>query len=162
MELARRARELPGLPDAIAGATSVARVHRHTRHVETIRFVRALCEAIAPWDRVALAEADREAVLGDVATFVSESIAALPTRLALLFGVGMAGFRFVVRVQTLRGFCDLSLERRTHVVAMWAWGPIGLTRQLFRVVRSTAMLAFFDHPGVRSEPPLKPYAKRRG
>ncbi len=47
-----------------------------------------------------------------------------------------------------RPFTMLSLETRRKVVNFWAYGPIPLTRQMFRALRSTALLAFFENPEV--------------
>jgi hypothetical protein len=48
----------------------------------------------------------------------------------------------------VRSFCGLPLDTRRRVVAGWAYGPVPLTRQLFRSLRSIALLAYFEHPTV--------------
>jgi uncharacterized protein (TIRG00374 family) len=84
------------------------------------------------------------ATLVQVATFLAQETQALPARLNLMFEIGMAVFRVYVRVRTLRSFCALDVERRRGVVHAWAFGRIGLLRQLFRPVRSVALLAYYD------------------
>ncbi len=84
------------------------------------------------------------------ADFVHGQLAALPPPLAVLFNAGMAFFRFVTRLRYLRGFCDLSLETRVRWTSRWAAGSVGLLRKLFKPVRATALLAYYEHPAVRA------------
>jgi len=90
-----------------------------------------------------------------VAAFVAEEMRALPARLAFLYDAGMVAFRIYVRLRYLRSFCGLGVARRQAAMHSWAFGPIGLLRQLFRPARSTALLAYYD----RCEAITKP---RRG
>jgi uncharacterized protein (TIRG00374 family) len=85
-----------------------------------------------------------QAVLMEVATFVAQEMDALPPRLRLLYRAGMAAFRLSVRVRHLRSFCALDVERRGLAIQAWAFGPIGVFRQLFRPVRSIALLAYYE------------------
>jgi uncharacterized membrane protein YbhN (UPF0104 family) len=84
------------------------------------------------------------AAVDEAATFLAEQINALPSRLRLLYGVGMAVFRLWVRVSERQGFCMLSADRRRAAMYAWAFGRIGLLRQLFRPVRSTVLLAYYE------------------
>lgn len=63
-----------------------------------------------------------------------------------MYAAGMAGFRFYVRLRYLRSFCALDLERRRRAVDAWAFGRLALLRQLFRPVRSLALLAYYERP----------------
>jgi uncharacterized protein (TIRG00374 family) len=143
--LARKARQSPSV--ASVGGVPVRVIAR----IEPVRPRRAA----TAYD-VALAEAlvapsgkpmDPEA-LRAVATFMAEEMDSLPPRLRLLYEAGMATFRFYVRLRTLRSFCGLDLARRKVVVDSWAFGRISLLRQLFRPVRSTGLLAYYEHDGV--------------
>lgn len=122
----------------------IARLEPARRPVPASAFDIALTEAMLTPHGNAL---DRQALV-EVATFVSEEMQALPARLNVMFHLGMAVFRFYVRVRTLRSFCALGLERRRSVVCSWAFGPIGLLRQLFRPVRSVALLAYYEQAAV--------------
>lgn len=82
------------------------------------------------------------------ATFVDGQIAALSTKLQFMFACGMSGFRFVTRLRYLRGYCDVPLAARQRWTLKWAEGRIALLRQLFKPVRATALLAYYDHPAV--------------
>ena len=64
--------------------------------------------------------------------------------LRVLLSVGLGGFRVLVRTLYLRSFCALPLATRRRLVNAFAFGRYGLGRQLFRVLRSTALLGYYD------------------
>lgn len=101
---------------------------------------------------IALAEAllppCEPGVTRDVAAFMDGQIAALPPRLRTLFHVGMTVFRLSVRVRHVSSFCGLQVDRRRAIVDAWAFGRVGLLRQLFRPVRSLAVLAYYERAEV--------------
>jgi glycosyltransferase 2 family protein len=103
-------------------------------------------------------EVDRAAV-EYVATFLSEEMRALPARLSFLYDAGMVAFRLYVRLRYLRSFCGLGVARRQAAVHSWAFGRVGLLRQLFRPVRSTALLAYYERQEAVTKPAAEP---RRG
>jgi uncharacterized protein (TIRG00374 family) len=82
--------------------------------------------------------------VADVATFVAQELDALPARLRAMFAAGMLAFRVFVRLRFGRGFCRLDLEHRQAAVDSWAFSRIALLRQLFRPVRSIALLAYWE------------------
>ncbi len=84
--------------------------------------------------------------LREVARFMDGQIAALPPRLRTLFHLGMTFFRITVRARYLSSFCALPLARRRAIVEAWAFGRIELLRQLFRPVRSIALLGYYERP----------------
>lgn len=83
------------------------------------------------------------------AGFVDGQIRALSPRLRVLFEAGMTTFRFVTRLRYLRGYCDIPLATRRRWTLAWAENRIGLLRQLFKPVRATAVLAYYDHDAVK-------------
>jgi glycosyltransferase 2 family protein len=87
--------------------------------------------------------ADR-AHVAEAAAFVAQEIDALPARLRALVAVGMLAFRLFVRVRYGRAFRSLDLVRRRAAVHAWAFGRIAPLRQLFRPLRSTALLAYWE------------------
>lgn len=148
--LARQAHSATAV-DLTNGIATVAVVA--DRPPEDARFgalLRSLVDAFIPWPRMTIEPAGRAAVLDSTTQFVVGQIRALPVRLRVLFSIGMIGFRIVVRATTGRGFCDLDLERRQRIVRAWAFGPVAPARQLLRVVRSTALLAFWESPAART------------
>ncbi len=108
----------------------------------------ALTEALVPERAPALSEAERAAVVLVTSEFVRGQIEALPPRLLFLMKLGLTGFRVLIRLRHVRSFCGLPLATRRRVVASWAYGPVPLARQLFRSLRSIALLAYFEHPTV--------------
>lgn len=116
---------------------------------QTPRFIRALIEASVPVDELDLDPARREEVLAEAASFVQGQIGALPRRLELMFGLGTAVFRLYVRLTRMRSFCALAPGERRRIFEQWAYGRVTLFRALFKLVRSTALLAFYEHPAVR-------------
>jgi uncharacterized protein (TIRG00374 family) len=143
--MARAAKSSPQ-PETIDGVPVrvIARLEPLPPPAPASNFDIALTEALLTPHGNAL---DRKALV-EVATFMSQEMQALPARLNLMFEVGMATFRLYVRLRTLRSFCALDVERRRAVVHSWAFGPIGLLRQLFRPVRSVALLAYYEEAAV--------------
>lgn len=91
------------------------------------------------------------AAVSYAATFVDGQIKALQPKLRFLFESGMTVFRLVTRLRYGRGYCDLPLARRRAWMLRWAEGRIALLRQLFKPVRATALLAYYDHDDVKRE-----------
>lgn len=113
-------------------------------------FVHALAEATIPLDTIDLADADIKKVTATVSEYVHGQLECLPIHLRIVFNLGMLGFRLVVRARHLRGFSRLPLDQRREIVNSWAYGRVALARQLFRVVRSTSLLAFYEIPEVKA------------
>ena len=143
-ETAARVREAKASPKTkeVGGVSAfvIARVPASAGVTKATDFDRALAEAVLPDD-----VPHTEGLVGDVADFFAGTMAALPSRIRVLYQIGMATFRFWVRVRYLRSFCGLDLARRRAVVESWAYGPLGHLRQLFRPVRSTILLAGYEH-----------------
>lgn len=144
---------IDGVPLAILG----------TRRVEIAndspgRLIVALTEALLPSQQQNGSGAPPADVTGRVAFFVQGQIAALPLLLRGLLFVGLLGFRILVRMRYFRGFCRLPLPTRRRIVNAWAYGRYTAARQLFRVLRSTALLSYYEDVSVtdsvlRVEPP---------
>lgn len=89
--------------------------------------------------------------LADASDFVHGQLDSLNPQLKVMFESGMTFFRFVTRMRFLRGYCELSLEKRRAWTLDWAENRIGLLRKLFKPVRATALLAYYDHPTMRTQ-----------
>jgi uncharacterized membrane protein YbhN (UPF0104 family) len=143
--MARAARSSPRSEDAWGVPIHViAHVEAAPQPGPATPFDIALAEAVLTPRGGAL---DRPSVV-EVATFVAQEMEALPARLRVMYLVGMASFRLYVRLRYLRSFCALDVDRRGAAMRSWAFGRIGLLRQLFRPVRSTALLAYYERGAV--------------
>jgi hypothetical protein len=125
---------------------------------EPSRFFLALAEALVPREQEI---AEKTQVVRDVARFVQTELSDLPARLGWLLAIGLTGFRVVTVLLKLSRFETLEIEERRAWVERWAYGRFSLSRQLFRGVRTTALLSYYDHPLVRARmlPKDKPGAK---
>lgn len=120
------------------------------REAEPSAFLRALTEAAVPLDRDGFEGEAARPIVDDVAGFVAGQLRELPVRLRALFHTGLAGFRFATRLRYVRGFCELPPATRRAWFERWAYGPVPLARQLFRPVRSIALLAYYERAEVRA------------
>src|SRR5262249_9116756 len=93
---------------------------------------------------------ERERAVRAVATFVGAQMGQLPLRLQAGYGAGLIVFRAVTRARYARGFCELPEPLRRAWFERWAYGRVALGRQLFRAVRSTALLAWYEQPAGRA------------
>lgn len=130
-------------------------------------FTTALVEAMLPLERDGVRDADRREVIQQTSSFVQGQLDALPARLRLLYSLGTRGFRALTLMRYLRTFCSVPLDQRRAWVAAWTWGNFALGRQLFRAVRATAFMAYYDHDvvrrAVRAEPQRPgPVVRREG
>jgi uncharacterized protein (TIRG00374 family) len=132
----------------VPGAEVIAVLEPEPDPAPPSRFTVALTEALTEEATRHLPAAPRDEATLHAARFVHGQMGALHPRLKALYNLGMLAFRIYVRAATLRGFCDLSRPRRVRVVHAWCYGPVSLTRQLFRAPRSTALLAVYEFDGV--------------
>ena len=123
-------------------ARVVASLEPQSERAKAARFEVALVEALVDGDAP-----PREAVT-EAADFLAAQMAMLPWVLAVLYALGMATFRLLVHVRYLHGFCDLGLTQRRAIVEWCAFGRIEPFRQLFRPVRSTVLLAYYESPAI--------------
>jgi hypothetical protein len=108
---------------------------------EPARLLCAVVEAVLPEDAASAPGRVRR-----VAGFVHLQLGALPRALRWLAWIGLTGFRTLVAIRHARGFCSLDLATRRRVVRAWSYGLFPPGRQLFRVVRGPALLAWYDLP----------------
>ena len=124
---------------APAPARRLGRRGRHT--------VAAIVECLVPSVPVVAPET-RAAVLADVVGFVSAQIAAMPEFLRLPYGVAMIGFEWLPVLRWGRPFVALDAERRAGWLALWSNAGIGPMRNFVKLIRSCALLAYYDHPAL--------------
>jgi hypothetical protein len=143
--LARAARQSPKV-ESVGGVPVhlIARLEGGRAKVVASAFDLALTRAMITPEGASV----DDATLAYVGTFLAEEMSALPPRVRFLYEAGMATFRFWVHLRYFRTFCGLDLDRQRAAVKWWAFGPVRLFRQLFRPVRSIALLAYYERDGV--------------
>ena len=139
---AAAARPLVSGPQAFASTPPRAR----SEAPEPSAFTLALLETWLPPRGDRLEAAERDQVLHATARFVEHELGQLPGRLVWLHKGAFAGFRVLTALLHFRTFCALSLERRRRWVERWAFGRFALARQMFRGPRTTALVAYYEHP----------------
>ena len=118
--------------------------------MSTSAFWLAVCEALVWAELEANDRPGHEQAVERAALFLEGQLASLPLLLRLGQRLGLAGFRFHVRSRYLRGFCRLDLATRIAAVESWAGGPVTACRQLFRLLRNLALLAYYEDLAQRS------------
>jgi hypothetical protein len=121
-----------------------------SRRDASAAYLRAIIEALLPDDEPSFDPAAHARLIEDVGCFVQGQLDELPRRLRFMYAFGMTGFRLCVFLRYLRRFHSLTPARRRSVVRLWAYGPWGLARSLFRVVRTTALLNYYESPMVQA------------
>jgi hypothetical protein len=96
-----------------------------------------------------LAAEERAAVVADVADFVAFEIAAMPGFLRVPYRAALAGFDALAVLTGGRRFAALSEARRARHLARFDAAPLAAARDFAKLVRSTSLLAWYDHPRVR-------------
>ena len=107
-------------------------------------FYEALTEALVAAPPAELpADAHHVAVV-EAAAFASAQVNALTAELRWPLKAGLAGFQTVIWLLHFRRFARLPLADRCRILDAWAFGPVALTRQLFRPIRTTALVAYYE------------------
>ncbi len=105
-------------------------------------------------ERPALSAPERERVHSAVSGFVASQIEALPTFLALPYRVALLAFQLLSTLRYGRRFDGLNEASQAAYLALWSDGPVAPARDFTKLIRSCALLAYFDHPDVRSQLPM--------
>ena len=93
-----------------------------------------------------LEDATRTAVLADVTRFVGSQILALPDFLRIPYQLALTGFDWLPILRWGAPFHALDDDRRSAYVALWSEAPLGAPRNFLKLIRSCALLAYYDHP----------------
>jgi len=139
---------LPEANDAMAVITSVPTQKRTNHCFKTTPFWLAVVGSSVPTGSLVLSSEERAAAINYSTQFVCSELSVLPSFLRFLLKIGILAFRSITIATNLCPFENLSSARQAKVINAWSYGPIGLSRKLFKPLRSLALLAFFEHPVV--------------
>ncbi len=112
------------------------------KHSATLR---SIVEIIVP-DYPRLDSAQRAAVVDDVTRYVSTQIDSMPGFLRLPYELALLSFEALPVLRHGRLFHRLSPAARASVLARWSDASLLARRNFVKLIRSTALLAYFDHP----------------
>jgi hypothetical protein len=93
--------------------------------------------------------AERGAVEDDVTRYLASQIGAMPSFLRLPYRLALRGFALLPLLRYGRSFHALPSPRRKAYLALWSDAPLTRMRELVKLIRTTALLVYFDHPAVR-------------
>ncbi|MBZ0189213.1 MAG: hypothetical protein K8F91_23415, partial [Candidatus Obscuribacterales bacterium] len=119
-------------------------------HSKLSEFWSAVCQCFLPEPDLISDSERRAAVHEEVGRFTCTQIDCIPFRYRLLFKVGLVGFKLYIFVFTGKFLCDVPLARRRRLIEAWAFGKIALTRKFMKLIRSLAILAYYEHPEVQA------------
>ncbi|MCC6847864.1 MAG: hypothetical protein IT294_05135 [Deltaproteobacteria bacterium] len=120
----------------------------HVAARATDRTVVAIAECLAP-DFPRLDPATRAVVLADVTAFAVSQVGALPDFLRYPYRLALVAFEWLAVLRFGRRFVALDAARQRAWVELWTESPLGVTRNFVKLVRSCALLAFYDHPALQ-------------
>jgi len=116
-------------------------------------FYEALTEALVTEAPLELSPEAHHRAVESSALFAGEQINALTAELRWPLKLGLAGFQTLIWLSHLRVFANLPLAERRRILEAWAFGPVALTRQLFRPIRTTALVAYYEAVAQRAPKP---------
>jgi hypothetical protein len=90
----------------------------------------------------------RHTVHTDVTRYVAAQIQGMPGFLRLPYKLALVAFNWLSLLLHRRRFLGLPPEARVAYLARWSDGPLGPMRDFVKLIRSCALLAYFDHPRV--------------
>ena len=91
----------------------------------------------------------RARVQGDATDFVCSQIAAMPSFLRLPYRLALTAFNLLPLLRWARPFGRLPERTRASYLSYWSDGGISVNRDFVKLLRSCALLAYFDHEEVR-------------
>ena len=112
------------------------------------RVVAEIVGLVAPVEFVPDPET-RTRVEDDATDFVCSQIAAMPSFLRLPYRLVLTAFNLLPLLRWARPFTRLPERARASYLSLWSDGGISLNRDFVKLLRSCALLAYFDHEEVR-------------
>ena len=88
----------------------------------------------------------RRTVHRDVTRYVGSQIQSMPGFLRLPYKLALVAFDWLALLLHRRTFLHLAADSRLAYLAFWSEGPLGPMRDFVKLIRSSALLVYFDHP----------------
>lgn len=101
---------------------------------------------LPPWP--ALPAVSRREIEAEVIGYVDRQVSRMPLFLRLPYLGVLVIFSWGAAFRYGRPFAQLAARQRQAWVNLWAQSPVVPMRDFVRLVRSCALLAWFDHPTV--------------
>lgn len=107
-------------------------------------FYLALVEALVSGSGAAVPEELHRDGIATAATFARAQIGALAPDLRWPLLTALQAFQLLIFITHLTRFARLPLERRRRILQAYAFGGFPPMRQVFRPIRATALLAYYE------------------
>ncbi len=111
-----------------------------------------IVRSVVPAD-LDLDESERTRVHSAVTGFVASQIEALPSFLAVPYRAAITAFQLLPILRFGRRYLSLEDASKQSYLALWSDSPFSPARDFIKLIRSCALLAYFDHPDVRRHLP---------
>jgi gluconate 2-dehydrogenase subunit 3-like protein len=121
-----------------------ARIGRHETQV-VARLVGLLAPAYPTLDAHTRAGVER-----DVGAFVNAQIQAMPSFLRVPYRLALVAFNWFAVLRYGSSFVSLADDPATAYLSLWSNRGLSLNRDFVKLIRSCALLAYYDHPAVRT------------
>lgn len=128
------------------GKKSAMRSKRINTHNTNV--IARLVQVLAP-QYPALDVTVRAAVQHDVTAFVVAQVKSMPSFLRVPYRLALVAFDWLAVLRYRKSFVALPDDKATAYLALWSDRGLGVTRDFVKLIRSCALLAYFDHPQVR-------------
>ncbi len=90
--------------------------------------------------------ATRTAVHIDVTAYVASQIQSMPGFLRWPYQLALVAFNWLPLLRYGRRFVSLGPDAQGAYIGLWEGAPLGPMRDFVKLLRSCALLAYFDHP----------------
>lgn len=93
-----------------------------------------------------LAADTRATAQADVTRYVASQILAMPGHLRLPYKLALVAFNWLALLRYFRPFVSLPHELKPAYLALWSDAPVGPMRDFVKLIRSSGLLVYYDHP----------------
>jgi hypothetical protein len=110
-----------------------------------LRVLAAIVRRITP-DYPLMDTTVRAGVQADVSRYVASQIQGMPGFLRVPYKLALFGFAWLPLLRYARPFGRLPADAQLACLALWSDGPLASMRDFVKLIRSSALFVYFDHP----------------